>query len=217
MKNFSDIQALLDRYWEGETTLEEERALKAYFASGDVDERLRAVAPLFQALREEQAIKAPHLSDDFKSSDEYARPKTKVMPPKPVHFSWQKLAAAASVALLLTAGLWWWAQREKPVSEQVVQQSPAQQEQISAPENPILEENKTATTEEKQAPVFTQKTPPKHKKPAALDPEEEQAMEEIKAALALISSKMKKGRQEAAKGAIHLENVDKVFKKNAEG
>jgi len=38
-------------------------------------------------------------------------------------------------------------------------------------------------------------------------------MAEIKAALALVSSKLKKGRQEAAKGASHLDNVDKIFKK----
>ena len=38
-------------------------------------------------------------------------------------------------------------------------------------------------------------------------------MEEIKAALALVSSKIRKGRQEAAKGAIHLESVDRIFKK----
>ncbi len=38
-------------------------------------------------------------------------------------------------------------------------------------------------------------------------------MAEIKAALALVSSKIGKGRREAAKGAIYLENVDKIFKK----
>ena len=41
------------------------------------------------------------------------------------------------------------------------------------------------------------------------------AMEEIKAALALISSKIGKGRREAAKGAEHLDAVDKIFKKSA--
>lgn len=203
MKNFNDIEALLERYWEGETTLEEERTLKAYFASGDVDKRLRAVAPLFQALREEQTVRYE---------------KTKVAPLKPVHFSWQKLAAAASVALLIAAGLWWWTQRETSVPEAVAQKSDVRQEENVPPQNPILEENKMNATEESKSPAFVQKPPVKHKKilvSQSLTPEEEQAMEEIKAALALVSSKMKKGRQEAAKGAVHLENVDKVFKKNS--
>jgi hypothetical protein len=43
------------------------------------------------------------------------------------------------------------------------------------------------------------------------------AMEEIKAALALVSSKIRKGRQEAAKGAVHLETVDIMLKKKTEG
>lgn len=203
MKNFNDIEALLDRYWEGETTLEEERSLKAYFASSDVDERLRAVAPFFQAVREEQTV-------------QYA--KAKAAPLKPVHFSWQKLAVAASVALLLATGLWWWTQRETSVSEEVAQKSDVRQEENIPPQNPVLEENKMSATEESKSPAFVKKPPVKHKKilvSQSLTPEEEQAMEEIKAALALVSSKIKKGRQEAAKGAIHLENLDKVFKKNS--
>ena len=42
MKN-AQIAELLDRYWEGETSLDEERQLKAYFASGDVDERFQVL------------------------------------------------------------------------------------------------------------------------------------------------------------------------------
>lgn len=205
MKNFSDIQTLLDRYWEGETTLEEERALKAYFASGQVDERLRSVAPLFQALREEQTV-------------QYTKPKTVEL--RPVHFAWQKLAAAASVALLLAAGLWWWSGKEKLVQEQIVEQPATPPQQILPQEKPVAEDTKIAATEETKPPVLAKKTGIKRKKPATakpLDPETEQAMEEIMAALALVSSKIKKGKQEAAKGAIHLEAVDKVFKKKSEG
>jgi len=205
MKNFSDIQTLLDRYWEGETTLEEERALKAYFASGQVDERLRSIAPLFQALREEQTIQYN---------------KTKTVELRPVHFAWQKFAAAASVALLLAAGLWWWSGKEKLAQEQIVEQPVTPPQQIVPQENPVAEDTKIAATEETKPPVLAKKTYTKRKKPVtaeAPDPEAEQAMEEILAALALVSSKMKKGKQEAAKGAVHLENIDKVFKIKSEG
>ncbi len=201
MKNFSDIQALLDRYWEGETTLEEERVLKAYFNSGEVDERLQAVAPLFQAIREEQNL-------------QYAKAKTVEL--RPVHFAWQKWAAAASVALLLSAGLWWNSRQDDIVTEQVVQQATEQPTDVLPKKDPVLEENKIAETEASKPAVKVKKEPFKRKKSPAvqpLDPEEELAMEEIKAALALVSSKMKKGREEASKGAVHLENMDKVFKK----
>jgi len=208
MKNFSDIQALLDRYWEGETTLEEERALKAYFASGEVDERLRAVAPLFQALREEQTVQYAH--------------RAKAATLKPVLFNWQKIAVAASVTLMLSAGLWWWTGNERPVDEQIVAQPPV------LPQPPVEQETSTmssvtpdqvADSGQSKTPVLSKKTFVKRKKPSKPqpDPEAEMAMEEIKAALALVSSKLRKGRQEAAKGAIHLENVDKVFKKKSDG
>lgn len=205
MNNFSDIQNLLDRYWEGETTLEEERALKAYFASGQVDERLHSVAPLFQALHEEQNVR-------------YTQ--AKIVPMNPVMYTWQNLAVAASVALLLSAGLWWWTQGDTPEQQTIAQQPPVQTEQMTPQETPVLEENKTALTVEEKPSAPTKKSHIKRKKqPSAqpLDPETELAMEEIKAALALVSSKIRKGKEEAAKGAIHLENVDKVFKKKSEG
>ena len=213
MKDFSDIQILLDRYWEGETTLEEERRLKTYFASGEVNERLLAFTPLFQALREEQSV-------------QYA--KTKTAPLKPVLYTWQKLAAAASVALLLTAGLWWWNNGENPAREQIAQQPSTQQKSLPRQENPDLQSVAVENTERPEASKLSvpiKKVAAKHPKTAPalpktvdeIDPETEQAMEEIKAALALVSSKLKKGKQEAAKGAIYLENVDKVFKKKSEG
>lgn len=207
MKNFSDIQTLLDRYWEGETTLDEERALKAYFNSNHIDERLRAVAPLFQVLRAEQTVQYTH--------------KTKVIPLKPAVYSWQKIAVAASAAILLSAGVWWWASSENHISEQIAQQPPVQQAQPFIQEKPAeqpeVADNNVADASK---PQEIKKDPiKKRKKPQTVqpDPETELAMEEIKAALALVSSKIRRGKQEASKGAIHLETVDKVFKKKTEG
>ena len=220
MKNFNDIQALLDRYWEGETTLEEERTLKTYFASGDVDQRLQAYAPLFRALREEQVLQAANSYSSFELPVNVVQAKAKIAPLTPVHFSWQRLAAAASVALLLAAGLWWATDTEKPVQEQVAQQPTVQPQQIVPQNNPDAEEHKITAKDKNQPPVLAKKTYVKRKKPPTakpVAPETEQAMEEILAALALVSSKIKKGKQEAAKGTIHLESMDKVFKKKSEG
>lgn len=232
MKNFSDIQDLLDRYWEGETTLEEERALKAYFASGEIDERLRAVAPLFQVFRDEQTVQYTE-SQKLKLKQLiltfFGKPVMRVRygklqkaEVKPVHSAWQKLAVAASVVLMLSAGLWWWSGSEKPVDEQIVVQPPVLPQPPVEQEKPAvspLETDQVADSGQSKTPVLSKKTFVKRKKPAKVqpDPEAEMAMEEIKAALALVSSKLRKGRQEAAKGAIHLENVDKVFKKKSDG
>lgn len=216
MKNIREIDALLERYWEGETTLEEERALKAYFASGEVNERHRSVAPLFRALREEQSLQLA----------------ARIIPVAPLRvqrFSWHGWAAAASVALLLTAGLWW-ALRETPVQQRVAQQMTVEQPQNAAQENPaqtqMNEEDKTGLVAETKPLASTEKKTVRPKKhiaaPARVpsadkpDPEAEQAMQEIKAALALVSSKLNKGKREAAKGAVQLENVDKIFIENVD-
>ncbi|MGK7390535.1 MAG: hypothetical protein ACNS60_09290 [Candidatus Cyclobacteriaceae bacterium M2_1C_046] len=44
------IKELLEKYWEGETNLEEEKALKQYFARPDVPEDLRQEGAFFQYL-----------------------------------------------------------------------------------------------------------------------------------------------------------------------
>lgn len=42
------IEQLLERYWECETTLEEEKELKKFFNSGNVPQKWQSVAPLFE-------------------------------------------------------------------------------------------------------------------------------------------------------------------------
>ncbi len=205
MKNFSDIQALLDRYWEGETTLEEERLLKEYFNSGHYDARFRNEAPLFQALRAEQNVQLV--------------PSPKIVPLRPTVYSWKNMAAAASVALMIGAGAWWWSTQGTDIQEQIVvqQQMPPQDTPgVQTPKNHptlatrLVDAPKTATPPKKRPRKAVRET-------QSVDPEAEMAMEEIKAALALVSSKIRKGRHEAAKGAVHLENVDIMLKKKTEG
>lgn len=200
MKNFSEIQALLDRYWEAETSLDEERMLKEYFNSGQIDDRLRAFLPLFQSLKVEQQV-------EFK--------KARVVDMQPRRYAWHAWTAAASLALLLTAGLWWWTGQRDTAPAKVVQQTPSSG-QIQAPPTAHFPQKVIA-----QATPATRSIRKQHRpaKKTNIDPETEKAMEEIKAALALVSSKIGKGKQEAAKGSIYLENVDKLFKKKpgAEG
>ncbi|MDR0748547.1 MAG: hypothetical protein LBF62_03110 [Tannerellaceae bacterium] len=48
-----NIDELLDKYFEGETSGEEERQLRAFFASGEAPQRLAIYKPLFACLDEE--------------------------------------------------------------------------------------------------------------------------------------------------------------------
>lgn len=50
------INGLLDKYWAGETSLEEEDILRTYFASGSVDPALSAMQPLFSFYAEKKQV-----------------------------------------------------------------------------------------------------------------------------------------------------------------
>lgn len=202
MNTYQNIQELLEKYWEGETTLEEERLLKQYFISENIDERLQAYAPLFHAIREEQTVQFE---------------KVKLAPMRPTVYGWSGWAVAASVVLLIAAGIWWFS--PKPALVEWVKAEPKAKE-LNKIEDKLEQEKieEQSTAAETQAVVI--KTPKHRKKSVQLpkkskeiDPEAELAMQEIKAALALLSSKIKKGKSEAAKGASHLEEMDRVFKK----
>jgi hypothetical protein len=56
MTNFENIKALLDKYFAGETTLEEEDVLKKYFTGEHVDEQLKTYTPLFQFFTHERKL-----------------------------------------------------------------------------------------------------------------------------------------------------------------
>lgn len=206
MNNFNDIEALLDKYWEGESSVEEERRLKAYFNSGEVAERFQKYAPLFKAIREEQAVQLQNGQ----------KPQRVI----PVMFHWQPWAAAASIALVIFAGWWMLSKPDAPTvatndvhPDYQIDTSHKHQE---AKELPVV---KSQSEEVVLADTPKVRKPGLFRKKRVVQPnqEEETAMQEIKAALALISSKIGKGRNEAAKGAVHLETMDRIFKHRDDG
>ncbi|MBC7774815.1 MAG: hypothetical protein H7246_05190 [Phycisphaerae bacterium] len=196
---YEEIHEMLDRYWEGETTLEEERRIKTYFNSGGIDERLRPIAPLFQALREEQTVQLAT--------------KAKAVSLRPQMYQW---AVAASLALLLAAG--WCMFRGENARAPIANETPT--ELPKTIESPIVETpQKSLAVAEKTIPkpiLPPKKSPHKRDKPKpTIDPETAQAMAEIKAALALVSSKLDKGRTQAVKGASYLDAMEKVPRRKA--
>ena len=59
--DYKYIEQLLELYWKGETTLQEETILKAFFSQPDIPENLRKYCDLFAYETE----KADALGDDF--------------------------------------------------------------------------------------------------------------------------------------------------------
>ena len=61
--DYKYIDQLLERYWQGETSLEEEQILRSFFSQTDVPEELRKYRPLF--IYEQAQPKTCRLGDDF--------------------------------------------------------------------------------------------------------------------------------------------------------
>ena len=59
--DYKYIEQLLERYWEGETTLQEESILRTFFSQPDIPENLRKLQPLFVC----ELQKEDPLGDDF--------------------------------------------------------------------------------------------------------------------------------------------------------
>lgn len=99
------MKALLEKYFEGETSLAEEAQLRAYFNGGAVDDELRVYQPLFQHFTKEQEQSLP---GDF---DEKLFQKLEPAGAKVVQMrTWprQLLRIAAIGALLITAMVFLW-------------------------------------------------------------------------------------------------------------
>jgi len=92
------IKNLLDKYFEGETTLQEETQLRQYFNQEEVDPSLLHYQPLFQYFKKAEQVQ---LSNDFESQlfakiDQQARPTARIRP------MWRSaLRIAAAVAVLV--------------------------------------------------------------------------------------------------------------------
>jgi hypothetical protein len=96
------VTELLDRYFAGETSREEERQLQTYFRVGNVAEQLLPYRPLFSYWERERRVKAPARVVNF-------RPRRRQLP------RWL-LTIAAGLALLLAVN-WALDQREPDVTE----------------------------------------------------------------------------------------------------
>ena len=199
MHTSPDIDALLEAWFEGQTTLEEERILKAYFRNRNIAAKHQYALPVFEALEREKELAYPL---QFKTSVSNKR-----------HPYW---AAAAAVLLLLSAAIWWWSRPDRPAERPVVALMPEQSIRQPLP----AAVPKTNIAPKGHHPTSKRRAPLKSKSLTHLAPaiqtasgEEEQTMADIKQALSLLSTKLNKGRREAQKGLKQLEQLDKNLDK----
>ena len=99
--DYKYIEQLLERYWQGETTLQEETILKTFFSQPDIPEDLRKYSALFTY----EAEKAESLGDDFDArmlemTGEAPKAKTVTLTSRLMPL----FKAAAIVAIVLTLG-----------------------------------------------------------------------------------------------------------------
>jgi hypothetical protein len=95
MSNVLRIRTLTDRFLEGETTLEEERELYAFYRSEEVPDDLLSLRPLFVGLEEIQ-LETPSITPKKKKGD------------------WRKwvMIAASVLVLFLLGGTFIWQQQQ---------------------------------------------------------------------------------------------------------
>ena len=98
--DYKYIEQLLERYWQGETTLQEEDILRSFFSQPDIPDNLRKYQPLFSLEQEEP------LGDDFDArilemiGEEEPKAKVVTLTSRLMPL----FKAAAIVAIILTLG-----------------------------------------------------------------------------------------------------------------
>jgi len=103
--DYKYINQLLERYWRGETTLEEEDILRAFFSQEDIPAELRRYKPLFSY--EATEAKRDVLGDEFDEKLFAAIAERKPVKARVITMAQRfkpLLKAAAMVAILLTLG-----------------------------------------------------------------------------------------------------------------
>ena len=160
------IKALLDKYWEGESSLQEEQQLREYFAQEVIDEEFRAFKPMFQFFKQEQDA---YLNGDFEERLSQKLKEHKEETPKQAKVI-RFLARAAAVAAIFLAVIFAYSTWDSNSATQVSE----------------LNE--------------------KEKAEALL------AYQEAKAALLLVSKKLKKGTGKAEQGIVQVRKATKVIR-----
>lgn len=99
------IKELLDRYFEGASSLEEEQRLRDYFNQNEVSAELEVYQPIFQVLQNEQAVQLP---ETFEASFmELLKNQAEETPVRTIRRPVRLWVSRAAAVLILVLGLAW--------------------------------------------------------------------------------------------------------------
>ncbi|RNC64715.1 hypothetical protein [Proteiniphilum sp. X52] len=108
----TDIRHLLDKYFEGDSSAEEEKVLRRYFTRDNLPEELRVYASLFRFLDDEAAALA--VLDEIRSEN------TAPVHRKPLFLTKLRILAAAAASLLIAILLLTRPDRQSSLNESYV-------------------------------------------------------------------------------------------------
>ncbi|MBX2870647.1 MAG: hypothetical protein KTR30_01060 [Saprospiraceae bacterium] len=100
--DYDNIQTLLDKYFEGNSSLAEEKQLKAYFQQKEIDPAFETYRTLFVWQVEEQELSLPSQFENKLLAEIEAQQKVGFVR----RFLRHPMSKAAAVLVLLT-GMWW--------------------------------------------------------------------------------------------------------------
>lgn len=95
-----EIKKQIAHYFEGTTSLEEEKQLRDYFSSGEVDEELMKYQPLFTLYQQEQEVKMPKEATITLSNGKPYRPH------QSLGKTWRRYAATVAACAVIAVSLY---------------------------------------------------------------------------------------------------------------
>ncbi len=97
--DYNKIRAILDKYWKGESSVEEEVQLRDFFSQNDIPEDLKPFQPLFMFFASEQEMKMDESFDEklFQKLGSPQKPGAKIR-----RMPYYLLRIAAAVLLLVS-------------------------------------------------------------------------------------------------------------------
>jgi hypothetical protein len=212
MSTHKEIKDLLEKYWEGDTSIADERALKQYFNCSDVAPELARFAPLFQVLvAERQVAPAAPISIPF-ATPSFEPQLASVV--KRRQMNPYRYMAAAAVVLLAFGGLIRVLSPSSPdqptelahnttkpnaITAPVIEPKPVTALQQQSNENLVLQpttpkKTKTRKASKRTRPAQLTSDPETPQSPTAEEAEAAFALQEALKALDLIASTFNKGK-----------------------
>ena len=181
---FQEINALIEKYFAGETSLEDEKLLRGYFNGSDVDARLASYAPLFQFFEKEKTV--VFSADKLPKFEER---QVQAIQNQPFSF---KILNGSEIPILsgLRGGYFW--KIAATLAFLVVS---------SVAIFKVFEPKATPIAQHRGAKMIILDG----------DDDPEEALAKVNEALALVSKKMKKGTDETTDGLLKLKNATTIL------